>query len=376
MELAKILLVDDYHANLLALGATLEPLGLELVCARSGAEALARVEEHDFALILLDVQMASMDGFETATLLRARGRARETPIIFLTAIHVDSSYARRGFSLGAVDYITKPFDPDLLRDKVKSFVMLYERGREIQRQAMLLQEREREALQHRAAREAAEKALQTRDLFISVLGHDLRTPLAAIHASAQLVLRDELKPLHASALQRVVASAERMDRMIRDLLDFARGHFGGGIPVQRAEADLGDLCERVLTELTPVASGRTIRLDKQGQLGGRWDVERVTQALSNLVANAVQHASGDEIAVCARAEGEAVVVEVTNPGAPLPAQLRERLFEPFHKGDRYSRGLGLGLYIAREVVRAHGGSIALDDGGGLIRIRTRWPRAG
>src|SRR5689334_16108698 len=154
-----ILMVDDHPANLLALEATLEPLGETLVQARSGRQALVEIERHDFALVLLDVRMADLDGFETAALIRQHDRARETPIIFLSAIHTETHYARQGLSLGAVDYIYKPFDPDLLRDKVRSFVALY---------------------RERRARQSAESALQMKDLILGVLGHDLRSPVTAI----------------------------------------------------------------------------------------------------------------------------------------------------------------------------------------------------
>src|SRR4051794_29072164 len=201
-------MVDDHPANLLALEATLEPLGERLVAARSGREALAAVEKEDFALILLDVRMAGLDGFETARLIRQHERARETPIIFLSAIHTETHYARQGLSLGAVDYIYKPFDPDLLRDKVRSFVALY---------------------RERRARLSAENALAMKDLILGVLGHDLRSPVTAICASAEMLIKDEAADDRRAALVRITASAHRMDRMVRSLVDYARTYFGAGI---------------------------------------------------------------------------------------------------------------------------------------------------
>ena len=208
-EPPKVPMVDDHPANLLALEATLEPLGATLIQARSGRQALREIERHDFALVLLDVRMGDLDGFETAALIRQHERARETPIIFLSAIHTETHYARQGLSLGAVDYIYKPFDPDLLRDKVRSFLTLY---------------------RERRARVSAESALAMKDLILGVLGHDLRSPVTAICATAETLLRDETAPERRVGLIRINASARRMDRMVRALVDYARTYFGGAHP--------------------------------------------------------------------------------------------------------------------------------------------------
>jgi signal transduction histidine kinase len=345
-------MVDDHPANLIALEATLEPLGANLVAARSGKEALAHVDEHDFALILLDVRMAGMDGFETAQLIRQHDRARETPIIFLTAIHTETHYARQGYSLGAVDYIYKPFDPDLLRDKVRSFVTLY---------------------RERRARQSAESALQMKDLILGVLGHDLRSPVTAICASAELLLRDETAEERRAALHRINASAHRMDRMVRSLVDYARTYFGGAMPLNAATERMDRICQRVIDEVRASHPERQVRLAVAGNLEGRWDPDRVAQAIANLVINAADHATGD-VVVDVVGSAHEVSVTVTNPGA-FPEQLRDSLFLPFTKGDRGSRGLGLGLFIVREVVTAHGGRIELlHDDPTSTRFATHWPR--
>ena len=140
---AKVLLVDDRRENLIALAAVLEPLGQELVLARSGMEALKHLLIDDFALILLDVQMPEMDGFETATLIRQREKSRYIPIIFVTAINTEDRYAFQGYQSGAVDYLPKPIDPDILRSKVNVFVAMYQQAQQIKRQAEELREAER-----------------------------------------------------------------------------------------------------------------------------------------------------------------------------------------------------------------------------------------
>jgi signal transduction histidine kinase len=344
-------MVDDHRNNLVALGATLEPLGETLIEARSGREALAAVDEHEFALILLDVRMADMDGFETAALIRQHERARETPIIFLSAIHTETHYARQGLSLGAVDYIYKPFDPDLLRDKVRSFVALH---------------------RERRARQSAESALKMKDLILGVLGHDLRSPVTAIVASAEMLLRDEQAGERRAALVRITASAHRMDRMVRSLVDYARTYFGGGIPIYRNADRMDRIVRRVIDEVASTHPTQRIELGVVGNVEGSWDGDRVAQAVGNLIINAAEHAKGP-VQVDVAGGANDVTVTVSNDGA-FPEALRTTLYEPFHKGDSGSKGLGLGLFIVRAVVEAHGGRVELDVADGQTRFTTRWPR--
>ncbi|MFP2908718.1 response regulator [Pyxidicoccus sp. 3LFB2] len=149
-ETAAILLVDDIPANLLALEAILAPLGQRLVLARSGREALAALLQQDFACILLDVQMPGMDGFETARLIKGRERTRHVPILFITAFSNEESLVQRGYAQGAVDYIVKPFNPDMLRTKVAVFVDLYLQSQRLSRHSGLLRDREREVMEREA----------------------------------------------------------------------------------------------------------------------------------------------------------------------------------------------------------------------------------
>src|SRR6185369_93734 len=146
---ASILVVDDHPANLVALEAILAPLGHQLVMARSGVEALRQILHREFALILLDVQMADMNGFETAGFIKQHPRSRHIPIIFITAVNRDAMHVFRGYSQGAVDYLVKPFDADILRSKAAVFIELYVRGEKLKQQERLLHEREREALERK-----------------------------------------------------------------------------------------------------------------------------------------------------------------------------------------------------------------------------------
>lgn len=217
-QTAKILVVDDREQNLLALEAILEPLSCDVVTARSGAEALKHLLDDDFALILLDVQMPELDGFETAAMIKQREKSRHIPIIFITANNTEQSYVFRGYSAGAVDYIPKPLDPDILKSKASVFVELYERGEEIKRQAELLRVTDqREALRRQEdMRREIEQNLMAeglkrqwsilRDILASVTegrlrlcadGDDLPAPRPVLHAAIPLEPRGSIRDLRA-----------------------------------------------------------------------------------------------------------------------------------------------------------------------------------
>jgi two-component system sensor histidine kinase/response regulator len=356
---ASILVVDDNPANLVALVAVLDRLGHRVVQTSSGSAACQRVAEEEFAVILLDVQMPIMDGFQTLRRLSELPNGRNVPVIFMTALHHDMLAAQRGYAAGAIDYIIKPFEPDLLRAKVNSLVLLYRRGAELKRRAEIIAVKEIEAARAHAEAGRAEEASRLKDRFIGILGHDLRNPLTAITNSAHLLMRSpELSERHQTSAARILRSSQRMAQMIRDLLDFTRGHLGGGIPVEPAEANLAEICNRVVDETKAVHPQREITVAIRGDLNGHWDASRLEQVVSNLLVNAVHHGQ-DRIVVEAVGEQDHVVLRVSNGGPPIPADQLPTIFEAFkNPGERrHTQGLGLGLYIVKEIVRAHGGTV-------------------
>ena len=216
---------------------------------------------------------------------------------------------------------------------------------------------------------------EARERFIGILGHDLRNPLNAILMGVEML--GGLGEPHAGIVTRVARSAHRMEAMIRDVLDFARGRLGEGIPIATTHADMRGICEEIVAEMTLAYPARTISFEGAGDLRGEWDQDRVEQALSNLVGNAVTHGT-DPIRVVGRDAGDTVIVTVHNHGVPIPAASIATLFDPFIKvgqGFKPAEGLGLGLYIASEIVRAHGGtiSVASMQGEGTTFV-IRWPR--
>jgi PAS domain S-box-containing protein len=218
---------------------------------------------------------------------------------------------------------------------------------------------------------------QAREQFIGILGHDLRNPLAAILMAVELL--GELPAPHAAVVARVGRSAHRIEAMVRDLLDFARGRLAGGIPIAPRSCDLLTVCSEVVEEIKQAYPDRAIRLEATGGLRGEWDPDRVEQVISNPVGNAVAHGTGP-VCITARDEGDDVVTTVHNHGMAIPAALLPILFEPFTRSAPADagaprKGLGLGLYIANEIVHAHGGTISVvsRDGEGTT-FTIRWPR--
>ncbi len=355
---ARILLVDDVPANLLALRAVLEPLGQELVDACSGEEALRELLRGDFACILMDVQMPGLDGLETARLIRSRERTKHLPILFITALSREAAYVTRGYAQGAVDYLLKPVDPDILRAKVQVFVDLYLRGEEVKRQALELEARRR-------AEEELQRASELEQQLVGIVGHDIRTPLTAILATAQVQLASgQLPAAQQKAFERVARGGQRIQQIVDLLLDFTRARLGGGIPITPRAGDLNELCRRLVDE-QHVGRGRIIQCDfARDGLHGVWDLERLAQVVANLLDNALKYSpEGSPVRISTWEKGEAVFLEVHNGGAPIPPALLPHLFEPFRRGEGSStaarESLGLGLYIAHSIVRAHRGSLSV-----------------
>ena len=360
-----LLLVDDSQANLIAYRAVLEPLGHELVEAISGADAVRLLAGRQFALLLIDVRMPGVDGFETVELVR-RELKRATPVIFVTGAGDDHAM-RRAYEFGAVDYLVKPVDPDILRGKVRNLLALYEQGIELERRAALLMQQQQQLAE-------ANAVARRQDTNMGVLAHDLRNPLNAIITGTHLLRRVPALPDQAQHIaDRIARSSQRMGLMIRDILDFARGRLGGGIPLNRQAADLAALCREIIDEVQAAYPAARIEVRVDGELRGSWDRARIEQALSNLVVNAIQHGVGDVVMTLSGHAGD-VVVTVRNGGPAIPAEQLPNLFDAFHRGGRSATGLGLGLFIVREIVRAHGGTIGVASSPEGTTFTVRLPR--
>jgi two-component system sensor histidine kinase/response regulator len=345
----KFLLVDDLEENLLALAALLRRDDVELLQARSGADALELLLVHDVALAFLDVQMPEMDGFELAELMRGSERTRHVPLIFVTAGPRDQHRQFKGYESGAVDFLYKPIDPTVLKNKADVFFQLYR-----QKQQLMQELHERT------------ETLRLNEMFAAVLGHDLRNPLSAILTGAQLLQRRSDDDVVRQTATRMLSSGKRMSRMIDDMLDLARARLAGGIPISRTHAELGPLLQRVVQEHQAAFPERRIELVYDGDLTGEWDPDRLAQVASNLIGNALQHGEGRD-AVEVRLDGTdpaVVVLSVSNAGR-IAADVLPHIFDPFRGGQGHlgrREGLGLGLYIAQQIVQAHQGSVDVQSG--------------
>jgi signal transduction histidine kinase len=226
----------------------------------------------------------------------------------------------------------------------------------------------REALiREKAAREEAERSVRYNEMFAGMLGHDLRNPLSAITTGANYIARLNSSEKSTKAATRILASAERMGRMIDQLLDFTRIRVGGGLSLQLTHVDLEELCCKVRDELEAAHPDRSILVEATGNVAGQWDHERLLQVFSNLISNALHHGTGTGL-VTVRCDGEAregITVTVHNEGV-VPADVLPVLFEPFRGNTRYqrTRGLGLGLFITQQIIAAHGGTIDVSSAPG------------
>jgi signal transduction histidine kinase len=229
------------------------------------------------------------------------------------------------------------------------------------------------------AQELARRTSGFRDQVLAIVGHDLRNPLGAIVMSAALLQkRGGLAGWQAKTIDRVRSSTLRMGRIIDDLLSYTRTRLGGGIPIVPRPCDLGDLTRKSVDELRVAHPEAKIELLVEGDLGGEWDGDRLEQVASNLISNAIDHGEdGKPIGLVLGSGPDEVTLEVTNRGE-MPREVLDHAFEAFHRGPeqtgRKASGLGLGLYIAREIVRCHGGEIAIHSHDGATRIAMRLPR--
>lgn len=316
-------------------------------------EGLAAGEHPE--ILVTDYMLPGLSGLDVCRGVRGSRDRLDLPILVLTA-RSDEETQLECLDAGANDFVAKPFRVPELLARVETLCTVSRlaagmRSRDAERIAGL--ERDVEG-----ASRKNQVALQQKDRYLSILGHDLRNPLAAIVMSARLI---ENRPEGAAArAQRIQRSAQRMGLMIRDLLDFARGTLMAGIPVTKGPANLAAICADVADELGVANPGREIHVRTSGDLSGFWDSDRLQQAISNLVGNALEHGTG-LVEVEADGTSDQVAIKVRNRGTEIsPAEI-PRLFEPFRKREQGQAGLGLGLFIVKAIAEAHGGSIAVES---------------
>lgn len=354
------LLVDDLEENLLSLEALLRREGLVLLKARSGPDALELLLKHEVALALLDVQMPGMDGFELAEFMRGNERTGRVPIIFLTAGSADRQRRFRGYEAGAVDFLHKPLEPDILRSKAQVFYELYLQRRQLSRQ--------RDELKTYA--DALKEADRRKDEFLAVLAHELRNPLAPIRYALEIVRMAKDGKITEEIRGMMDRQVTHLVRLIDDLLDVSRVS-RGKIDLRRENVSLQTALHAAVETSRPVIESghHELTLDIPDEpLLLYADVTRLSQVVSNLLNNAAKYTSpGGKISLSVRREGREVTIAVADNGVGIPEAMLPKVFELFtqvEKGIERSRGgLGIGLALASQLVELHDGTITAESAG-------------
>jgi signal transduction histidine kinase len=346
-----VLIVDDVEANLVTLEALLGDMDCELVRANGGNEALAQLLKREFAVMLLDVQMPEIDGYEVAKYAREHPATRDVPIVFLTAMHQTEDGMLRGYGTGAVDFLLKPINAHVLRAKVRVFLDLYISRRKLSDEV----EAHKKTL---AALEITNEALRH---FTYAASHDLKAPLRAVRGFLGAMFEqvgDRLDATSRDYLTRSIKASQRMDSLLDSLLNYARLQR----PASLASVSCETLIEQVRTDLaeTLTAAGATVQAEAMPTVRG--DADRLYQLFQNLISNALKFRRPDvppRVTVSASKQGNEWLFRVDDNGIGIDSQHQATVFKAFwrlHAQSKYE-GSGLGLSIAQQIVEQHGGRI-------------------
>ena len=380
-----ILLVDDQPARLLSYESILSSLGQNLIMAHSGAEALERLMADEFAVVLLDVNMPGMDGFETATLIHEHPRYEKTPIIFITGVHVSELDRLLGYKIGAVDYVAIPVVPEILRGKVAVLVELYCQRRELRQLNRSLEEanarlaHEHSTLQVEKTRELEQlnttlrEANRHKDEFLAMLAHELRNPLAPILNAVQLMRNPQLPAAQLKWAREVIErQLGHLTKLVDDLLDVSR-ITRGKINVNREPVELATVVARAVETVEPMLSRQRHELVVNVESEPLYidgDLTRLTQIVGNILSNAIKYTdAGGRIQLTAGSIGKRIEIRVRDNGIGIDPAVLPDVFNLFTQSSqlngRGQTGLGIGLALAKRLVEMHGGEVqAHSDGPG------------
>ena len=362
---SNVLLVDDHQENLDLLHEVLKPLGQNLISVHSGEEALAELLLRDFAVIIIDVRMPGMDGFETVAHIKKRERTKHVPVIFLTAVSDDMAYIARGYSEGAVDYITKPFSPPVLRSKVSVFVALDAKNNLLSQQAKLL---EQSNIELAAMAEAAEAATRAKSAFLNMIGHELRTPLTVLSVYAELLSAGtfgEVSDEMSGPLEILEKKSHELGELVEMLLTAAQIE-SDHLPEKMECIELNDAVAESIDRLK--ARAKLMGAEVTCELSPvkhfiDFDRTHLARVFDNLLNNALTYGGEHpwiKAHVLSTPDGPTVTIE--DHGVGIPKEMQERIFERFVRGEAEGAGppgSGLGLYITRELLSRRGGTIEL-----------------
>lgn len=363
---ALLLLVDDHEEDLLSLQSVLEGPGVCIMKALSGNEALSLTLKHDFALALIDVHMPGMSGFEVAELMRANPKTRHIPLIFITGFMKDVALQFKGYELGAVDYLIKPFEPHILKTKTAVFCDLFLQNRRLE-----------EANQELAkARDTAEAATRAKSVFLSNMSHEIRTPMNGILGMANLLRRGGVTPTQGEQIDKIDKAAKHLLSIIDDILDLSKIE-AGKLLLEEVPVAINTLLTDTISILSERAQAKGIRLLLEVEpippnLYG--DSTRLQQCLINYATNAIKFTETGTVTLRAFAQEEtadAVLLrfEVRDTGIGIAAEAISRIFTAFEQADnsttRKYGGTGLGLAITRSLAELMGGQVGVESTPGV-----------
>jgi signal transduction histidine kinase len=366
----KLLIVDDEPRNLDALETILADPVYSLLRADSADLALKLLLEHEVAAIVLDIKMPGMSGFELAQIIKSTKKFRQVPILFLTAYLIDDHDVIAGYGAGAVDYLTKPINPQILRHKVAVFADLYRKTRALAELNERLEERVRERTAELERSEAALRAAaQQKDEFLAILAHELRNPLAPLRTGLDLVIGAHRKsvPVAERTLAAMSRQLDHMVRLIDDLLDISRIS-RGVLELKRERVDLAEVVRSAIDSARPFFErrGQSVSVEVR-TVQADVDATRVAQILGNLFHNAAKFTpDGGRIEVELVHDDGRALIRVADSGVGIPAEQLERVFDMFARLERPSeleQGLGIGLALARRLADLHGGMLVATSHG-------------
>jgi signal transduction histidine kinase len=351
---AKILIVDDLPENLHAMKVTLAPLEVEMYTARSGNEALEMMLKYEFAVVLMDVQMPHMDGFEAASLMQNNKVTRGVPIIFVTALSKENEHVFKGYEAGAVDYLFKPVNPDILLSKVNVFIKLYHTRIEC--------EMMRDEIQK-------SRNLESLGLLAGGIAHDFNNILAAILGNgelAQLKVRQEDQQIQ-ELLRNVAKASHRAKDLTYQLLTFSKG----GDPV-KSVASIGLIAQDSAKFILHGSNVKCVFDLEKDLLPANIDTGQVGQVVQNIILNAIQampeggiiemncnNFVKDDSVVMPIKDGNYIEIKIKDSGKGIPADHLEKIFDPYMTTKK--KGNGLGLSITNSIVKKHGGHIRVES---------------
>ncbi|MGI4805406.1 MAG: hybrid sensor histidine kinase/response regulator [Janthinobacterium lividum] len=353
-----ILIVDDKPENLIALKRILEKHHYEVDSALSGEDALKKVLKNNYDLILLDVQMPGLDGFEVAESISGYSKTKDIPIIFLSAVNVNKQFISKGYASGGRDYMVKPFDPDVLILKIKTFIKLYE-------QTVSLQNMQQVLVEEIEFRKQAERI---KDEFITMASHELKTPLTSIKGYMQMVERSfdrDLKEDAKKYLERTRQQLEKLNILIDDLLDTSK-IASGKLDFRNTVFEIDPVVDNAVDIVQQTYPSHTILKTGKAELKIFGDQLRIEQVILNYLTNAIKYSpnSSEILFDVSLLSGDEIMINITDSGIGIPKDKQADLFTKFYRVEETSnrfQGLGMGLYICAEIIKRHHGRYGVDS---------------